>query len=124
MARTANVFARVEPEIKEEAEHILDCLGIPMSNAVGMFLRQVVLQKGIPFDVKLPVNDSILMMDSLSREQLYAELEKSMEDIRAGRVHTIDEVEAEIRRELINEIPDLLYGFRKAGHKKHLQIYL
>ena len=47
MARTANVFARVEPEIKEEAEHILDCLGIPMSNAVGMFLRQVVLQKGI-----------------------------------------------------------------------------
>ena len=98
MARTANVFARVEPEIKEEAEHILDCLGIPMSNAVGMFLRQVVLQKGIPFDVKLP--DSILMMDSLSREQLYAELEKSMEDIRAGRVHTIDEVEAEIRREL------------------------
>ena len=100
MARTANVFARVEPEIKEEAEHILDCLGIPMSNAVGMFLRQVVLQKGIPFDVKPPVNDSILMMDSLSREQLYAELEKSMEDIRAGRVHTIDEVEAEIRREL------------------------
>ena len=99
MARTANVFARVEPEIKEEAEHILDCLGIPMSNAVGI-LRQVVLQKGIPFDVKLPVNDSILMMDSLSREQLYAELEKSMEDIRAGRVHTIDEVEAEIRREL------------------------
>lgn len=96
MARTANVFARVEPEIKEEA----DCLGIPMSNAVGMFLRQVVLQKGIPFDVKLPVDDSILMMDSLSREQLYAELEKSMEDIRAGRVHTIDEVEAEIRREL------------------------
>ncbi len=93
MARTANVFARVEPEIKEEAEHILDCLGIPMS-------RQVVLQKGIPFDVKLPVDDSILMMDSLSREQLYAELEKSMEDIRAGRVHTIDEVEAEIRREL------------------------
>ena len=72
MARTANVFARVEPEIKEEAEHILDCLGIPMSNAVGMFLRQVVLQKGIPFDVKLPVDDSILMMDSLSREQLYA----------------------------------------------------
>ena len=100
MARTANVFARVEPEIKEEAEHILDCLGIPMSNAVGMFLRQVVLQKGIPFDVKLPVDDSILMMDSLSREQLYAELEKSMEDIRAGRVHSIDEVEAEIRREL------------------------
>ena len=46
-ARTANVFARVEPELKEQAESVLDQLGIPMSNAVGMFLRQIVLQKGI-----------------------------------------------------------------------------
>ena len=54
MARTSNVFARVEPEIKEQAERVLDQLGIPMSNAVGMFLRQVVLQQGIPFEMKLP----------------------------------------------------------------------
>ena len=33
MARTANVFARVEPEVKEQAEQVLDRLGIPMSNA-------------------------------------------------------------------------------------------
>ena len=31
MARTANVFARVEPELKEQAESVLDQLGIPMS---------------------------------------------------------------------------------------------
>ena len=54
MARTSNIFVRVEPEVKEQAEEILDELGIPMSNAVGMFLRQVVLQRGIPFDIKLP----------------------------------------------------------------------
>ena len=52
MKRTSNVFARVEPEVKEQAEKILSELGIPMSNAVGMFLRQVVLQRGIPFDMK------------------------------------------------------------------------
>ena len=40
MARTANVFARVEPEVKEQAEQVLDRLGIPMSNAVGMFDRK------------------------------------------------------------------------------------
>ena len=51
MARTANVFARVEPELKEQAESVLDQLGIPMSNAVGMFLRQIVLQKGIPYEI-------------------------------------------------------------------------
>ena len=38
MARTSNVFARVEPEVKEQAEMVLNQLGIPMSNAVGMFL--------------------------------------------------------------------------------------
>lgn len=54
MARTANIFAHVEPELKEQAESVLEQLGIPMSNAVGMFLRQIVLQKGIPFEMKLP----------------------------------------------------------------------
>lgn len=54
MARTSNVFARVEPELKEQAEQVLSQLGIPMSNAVSMFLRQVVLQRGIPFEMKLP----------------------------------------------------------------------
>ena len=56
MARTSNIFARVEPGIKEQAEEVLDQLGIPMSNAIGMFLRQVVLQRGIPFEMKLPAS--------------------------------------------------------------------
>ena len=59
MARTSNVFARVEPEIKEQAEQVLDQLGIPMSNAVSMFLRQIVLQRGIPFEMKLPERKSV-----------------------------------------------------------------
>ena len=99
MARTANIFVRVEPDIKEQAEQILDCLGIPMSNAVSMFLRQVVLQKGIPFDVKLPT-DIPVAVGSLTKEQLYAELDKGMADVKAGRVYTADQVEAEIRKEL------------------------
>ncbi len=44
MARTSNIFARVEPEIKEQAEQVLQQLGIPMSNAIDLFLRQVVMQ--------------------------------------------------------------------------------
>lgn len=44
MAKTSNVFARVEPEIKEQAEMVLNKLGIPMSNAINIFLRQGVLQ--------------------------------------------------------------------------------
>ena len=98
MARTSNVFARVEPEIKEQAEEVLNQLGIPMSNAVGMFLRQVVLQRGIPFEMKLPQN-SLIAYDSLTKEQFDAEIGKGMADIYAGRMCSIDEVESEMIRD-------------------------
>lgn len=97
MARTANVFARIEPEIKEQAEEVLNQLGIPMSNAVGMFLRQVVIQRGIPFEMKLPAKRS-LIMEELTREQFDAELMKGMEEIEKGQVYSADSVEAEMRR--------------------------
>ena len=97
MARTANVFARVEPEIKEQAETILDQLGIPMSNAVGMFLRQIVIQRGIPFEMKLPAKRPIAMGD-LTKEQFDAELLTGMNEIENGQVFSADDVEAEMRR--------------------------
>ena len=49
MAKTSNIFARVEPTVKEQAEDILAQLGVSMSNAINMFLRQVVLQKRCSF---------------------------------------------------------------------------
>ena len=94
--RTANVFTRVDPETKEQAEAILNQLGIPMSNAIGMFLRQVVMHRGIPFEMKLPAAVPVAM-GSLSREQLDAELQKGMDDLAAGRVVSADEVETEMR---------------------------
>lgn len=50
MSRTSNIFVRVEPDIKVQAEDVLAQLGIPMSNAGGMFLRQVILQRCIHLD--------------------------------------------------------------------------
>ena len=97
MARTANVFACVEPEIKEQAESILDQLGIPMSNAVGMFLRQIVIHRGIPFEIKLPSKHP-LVMDELSKEQFDAELLKGINEIENGQVFSADDVEAEMRK--------------------------
>ena len=98
MARTSNVFARVEPDIKEQAETVLDQLGIPMSNAIGMFLRQVVIHRGIPFDVKLPEN-APLSISSMTKEQFDSEIAKGMEDIEKGRLYSAEEVAAEMRRD-------------------------
>ncbi len=90
MARTSNVFARVEPEIKEQAENVLNQLGIPMSNAVGMFLRQVIIQRGIPFEIKLPNKKPVAIEN---KEQLDKEIAKGIDDIENGRVYSIDEIE-------------------------------
>ena len=97
MARTANIYTRVDPEIKEQAERILSELGIPMSSAIGMFLHQVVLQRGIPFEMKLNVRKP-LALGELTKEQLDAELQKGQDDIDAGRLIPLEQVEAEMRR--------------------------
>ena len=96
MARTENIFACVEPEIKEQAESVLDQLGIPMSNAVSMFLRQIVLQKGIPFEMKLPRTEP-LAYGFVTKEQFDKEIEKGMAGVKAGRVYSADAIEAEMK---------------------------
>lgn len=94
--RTANVFTRVDPDTKEQAEAILNQLGIPMSNAIGMFLKQIVMHRGIPFDMRIPASVP-LSVGSMTKEQFDAELQKGMDDIAAGRVVSADVVEAEMR---------------------------
>ncbi len=54
MARTATIQARIDPEIKTRAQRILTTLNISMSEAISLYLTQVALHKGIPFDVKIP----------------------------------------------------------------------
>jgi DNA-damage-inducible protein J len=98
MARTSNIFARVEPEVKEQAELVLEQLGIPMSNAIGLFLRQVVLQRGIPFELKLP-QITPLSVNTLTVEQFNAEIEKGLADLTAGRVVSAEKVADRMRQD-------------------------
>ena len=80
MAKSASVYARIDPELKEQAETILSALGIPTSNAIDMFFKQIVLKKGLPFEVRLPYEKPVCM-GALSEEELNAELEKGYADI-------------------------------------------
>jgi len=98
MARTSNIFARVEPEIKKQAEIILDQLGIPMSNAISIFLRQIVLQKGIPFEMKLPQSKPVAYA-SLTEEQFNAEIEKGLSDLSYGKVISAQNVAEKINQD-------------------------
>lgn len=97
MARTASVYAMIDPETKEQAEFVLNQLGIPMSNAIGMFLKQVVLQYGIPFDIKLPTSKPVAI-GSMTKEQIDIELQKGVDDIDVCRVVSADIVEEEMKK--------------------------
>lgn len=46
------VRARIEPQLKEQASQVLEGCGLEMSDAIRLFLRQVVLHGGMPFSIK------------------------------------------------------------------------
>ena len=77
-SRTASVYTRVDPETKEQAEAILN-------------------QIGIPFDMKLPSAKPVAI-GGMTKEQIDDELQKGMDDVAAGHIVSADEVEAEMRR--------------------------
>lgn len=52
MAKTATARARVEPDVKREAEKILADCGLNASQAINLFYRQVILERGMPFPIR------------------------------------------------------------------------
>jgi len=63
MAKSLTLHTRVEPEIKEKADAILSELGVSISEAINMFLHQVVHHRGIPLDLRLKdeaINERLL----------------------------------------------------------------
>lgn len=54
MIKNAYINVRVEEKTKEEADQILEVLGINMSTAIDLYLNQIILKKGLPFEVRVP----------------------------------------------------------------------
>lgn len=99
MANSNVLYVRMDTHLKDSAEDILKDLGISASSAVQMFYRQIVLQRGLPFDVKLPPRTPVAI-GGMSNEELTAEIQKGMDSLKAGKRYSVDEVDrhmAEIR---------------------------
>lgn len=97
-AKSANLYARIEPDVKEQAEGILSALGIPASNAINMFYKQIILQRGLPFEVKMPSARPV-DVSALSESQMNAEFEKGYADMQAGCTRAASDVFSNIRRD-------------------------
>jgi DNA-damage-inducible protein J len=52
--KSATARALIDPEVKKEAEAILKELGLSVSNAYELFYRQVIVNRGLPFELKVP----------------------------------------------------------------------
>ena len=98
MSKTSNVFVRVEPDLKTQAEQILDELGLPMAGAINLFLKQVVMNKGLPFAVKLPPEKPV-SAGALNDEQLYTELMSGYSDSVSGKTVSLEAAEAQLKKD-------------------------
>lgn len=74
MAKDAYINARVEKSLKQDAAKVLGRVDLSMTDAIRVFLRQVVLQNGLPFEVRIPNKETRAAMREL--------------DAGGGKVHT------------------------------------
>jgi DNA-damage-inducible protein J len=58
MNKTGYITARIEPKLKARASRVLAKVGVSTTDAITMFLRQVVLRGGLPFEVRMPNSET------------------------------------------------------------------
>ena len=71
MNKSSTIQARIDPNVKKKAQKIFGKLNISMSEAISIFLTQVSLNKGIPFEIKIP---NKLTKDTLAKSEKGEEL--------------------------------------------------
>lgn len=88
-AKTANVTARIQPNIKEQAEAILDRLGIPVSVFIDMTYRQVIMRDGVPFSLDIP--DKLVTRDAMEREQFDSIMQTGLSQAKADNSVSVED---------------------------------
>ena len=80
--KTAYIRTRVRPQIKKDAERVLNRLGISTTDAISVYLRQIALQGGLPFEVKIP-NETTLraLARPIKAMKSYRDVDTMFEDI-------------------------------------------
>lgn len=97
--KDSTVSARVENDIKTEAEEILQKLGIPVSVVINSLYRQIIYRHGVPFSLTIPQEPRTL--DTMSDAELNTKLQHSYEQSLAGEGIPYNEVFDELERSLV-----------------------
>jgi addiction module RelB/DinJ family antitoxin len=97
MTKNETLHIRVNDVVKSKAEKTLEALGLSISEAVNMFLHQIPLTGGLPFEVKVPTAPDSVMVRS--KEELYEKLGVGMEQIKDGKLIDSNVVMTRLRNE-------------------------
>ena len=114
--KSSNVVARVEPDVKEEAEAVLSKLGISVSSAINMFYRQIILWKGLPFRPAVPVGNpvsnpddntagnsagNLIELDEMTKEEFDAKMARGLAQAKNGEGVPADEFLKSLEKEVL-----------------------
>ena len=85
MSLNATVRARVDESLKFNAEHILKEIGLTTSQAINIFLKKVVSEHGIPFELKVPSDRLKIAMDEAKNSEgiYHDDIEAMMKDLKS-----------------------------------------
>ena len=97
-AKTANVTARIQPEIKQHAEAILDRLGIPVSVFIDMAYRQVIMRDGVPFSLEIP--NTLTTRDTLSKAEFDTIMQTGLAQAKEDDSLTVDDAFSQLKAEI------------------------
>ena len=89
-AKTASVLARIEPDVKMQAEEVMDRLGVPASVVINMLYKQIILTQSIPFSLSLTKRP--LARHEMSKAEFDAMMSRGYADALAGRHEDVDKV--------------------------------
>jgi DNA-damage-inducible protein J len=71
MTKTAAITVRLDPQLKKDAQTVLNELGLTTTQAVSLFFKQVSLNKGLPFAVEIPNEETIQAIeDGINRRNV------------------------------------------------------
>ena len=70
MAKSANLYARIEPEVKEAAVKIFEDWGISTSSAINMMLKSIVRNEDVRPDVFLPHRDGLVDITNMTDQEI------------------------------------------------------
>lgn len=70
MAKSSNLNIRIDPDIKEQAEHLFSQFGITITDAINMFIHQSLNYGGIPFELKIDRPNAVTLAAMKEADEL------------------------------------------------------